>query len=182
VSLHKWDLMRPQEGHPFAGLANYTAILADPIFWASVRVTLMFVSMAVILEISLGLAIALLLNRNFTGQGFIRLLALLPWAVPSIVNGIMWKWILNPSYGALNGFLYSLGLIDQYIIWLGSPFLALLMVVLADVWKETPFIMLLFLAALQTIPRDLYEAARVDGANDPICGRSAADNLGFEEL
>mgnify|MGYP001488355246 CR=1 FL=1 len=93
------------------------------------------------------------------------MLALLPWAVPAVVNGIMWKWILNPSYGALNGFLYSLGLIDNYIIWLGSPTLALAMVVLADVWKETPFIMLLFLAALQTIPKELYEAARVDGAN-----------------
>jgi ABC-type sugar transport system permease subunit len=77
----------------------------------------------------------------------------------------MWKWILNPSYGALNGFLYSLGIIDEYVIWLGSRELALVMVVLADVWKETPFIMLLFLSALQTIPEDLYEAARVDGAN-----------------
>jgi ABC-type sugar transport system permease subunit len=95
----------------------------------------------------------------------LRMLALLPWAVPSVVNGIMWKWILNPSYGSLNGLLYSMGIIDQYIIWLGNPELALAMVVLADIWKETPFIMLLFLAALQTIPGDLYEAARVDGAN-----------------
>jgi ABC-type sugar transport system permease subunit len=77
----------------------------------------------------------------------------------------MWKWILNPSYGALNGLLFFLGLIDRYVIWLGNPNSALFMVVLADVWKETPFIMLLFLAALQTIPRDLYEAARVDGAS-----------------
>jgi multiple sugar transport system permease protein len=93
------------------------------------------------------------------------MLALLPWAVPSVVNGIMWKWIMNASYGALNGLLYSLGIIKDYIIWLGSPSLALAMVVWADVWKETPFIMLLILAALQTIPKDLYEAARVDGAN-----------------
>lgn len=164
VSMHKWDLMRPQEGHPFVGLANYADILADPIFWSSVWVTLLFVTLAVTIEICLGLAIALLLNRGLRGQGFVRLMALLPWAVPAVVNGIMWKWILNPSYGALNGFLFSLGVIDTYIIWLGSPLIALIMVVLADVWKETPFIMLLFLAALQTIPRDLYEAARVDGA------------------
>ena len=76
----------------------------------------------------------------------------------------MWKWILNPSYGTLNGLLYSLGLIDKYIIWLGTPSGALIMCILADVWKETPFIMLLILAALQTIPNDLYEAAKVDGA------------------
>ncbi len=164
VSMHKWDLMRPQEGHPFVGLDNYADILADPIFWSSVWVTLLFVALAVAIEICLGLAIALLLNRGLKGQGFVRLMALLPWAVPAVVNGIMWKWILNPSYGALNGFLFSLGVIDTYIIWLGSPLIALIMVVLADVWKETPFIMLLFLAALQTIPRDLYEAARVDGA------------------
>ena len=77
----------------------------------------------------------------------------------------MWKWILNPSYGSLNGLLYSLGIIEEYIVWLGTPKLSLFVVILADVWKETPFIMLLFLAALQTIPKDLYEAAMVDGSN-----------------
>ena len=86
--------------------------------------------LAVFLEITLGLVVALMLNRPFRGRTAVRLLALLPWAVPSVVNGIMWKWILNPSYGALNGLLFQLGLIDQYIIWLGEPSLALLMVVL----------------------------------------------------
>jgi ABC-type sugar transport system permease subunit len=115
----------------------------------------------------LGVLIALMLDRSFRGRGVARMLALLPWAIPAIVNGIMWKWILNPRYGALNGLLLQLGLIrtpDDYVIWLGSPALALLMVVLADVWKETPFVMLLILAALQTVPKDLYAAARVDGA------------------
>ena len=123
--------------------------------------------MAVALEIALGVLIALMLNRDFPRRWFVRMLALLPWAIPPVVNGIIWKWMLNPRYGALNGLLLQLGIIktpDDYIIWLGTPTLALLMVVLADVWKETPFIMLLFLAALQTIPRDLYEAARIDGA------------------
>lgn len=165
VSLHGWNLMRPQEGHPFVGLENYRFVLTDPLFHQSLRVTAVFVVAAVVLEICLAIGIALLLNREFRGRWLVRMLALLPWAVPAVVNGIMWKWILNPSYGALNGFLYSLGLIDEYIIWLGSPGLALAMVVLADIWKETPFLMLLFLAALQTIPHDLYEAARVDGAN-----------------
>jgi ABC-type sugar transport system permease subunit len=165
ISLLRWSLMRPQEGHPFVGLDNYRFILTDPIFIESLQVTVSFVVAAVVIEIVLAIGIALLLNRDFPGRMLLRMLALLPWAVPSVVNGIMWKWILNPSYGSLNGLLYSLGIIDQYIIWLGSPKLALAMVVLADVWKETPFIMLLFLAALQTIPHDLYEAARVDGAN-----------------
>ena len=164
ISLRQVDLMRPDIGQPFVGLDNYRFILSDPLFWDSVRVTAVFVVLAVFLEITLGLAVALMLNRPFHGRTAVRLLALLPWAVPSVVNGIMWKWILNPSYGALNGLLFQLGLIDQYIIWLGEPRLALLMVVLADVWKETSFIMLLFLAALQTIPNDLYEAATVDGA------------------
>lgn len=165
ISLHRLNLMRPQEGQPFVGLENYRFILTDPLFHQSLRVTLLFVVGAVVIEIILAIGIALMLNREFRGRWLVRMLALLPWAVPAVVNGIMWKWILNPSYGALNGFLYSLGLIDNYIIWLGSPTLALAMVVLADVWKETPFIMLLFLAALQTIPKELYEAARVDGAN-----------------
>jgi multiple sugar transport system permease protein len=165
VSLHRWNLLRVQEGFPFVGLDNYLFILRDPIFHESLRITTIFVVSAVSIEIVLAIGIALMLNRPFRGRWLVRLLALLPWAIPSVVNGIMWKWILNPSYGALNGLLYSLGLIDRYIIWLGSPELALAMVVLADVWKETPFIMLLILAALQTIPKDLYEAARVDGAN-----------------
>jgi len=164
ISLRQWDLMRPELGQPFVGLDNYRFILTDPLFWDSVRVTAVFVVLAVSLEICLGLAIALMLNRPFHGRTAVRLMALLPWAVPSVVNGIMWKWILNPSYGALNGLLLQLGLIDQYVIWLGEPRMALLMVVWADVWKETSFIMLLFLAALQTIPHDLYEAATVDGA------------------
>jgi ABC-type sugar transport system permease subunit len=165
ISLHTWDLMKPNLGHPFVGLENYLYILKDKTFWQSAQITFMFVIGAVALEITLGLALALLLNRDFWGRNVVRMLALLPWAIPGVVNGIMWKWILNPSYGSLNGLLYSLGIIDEYIVWLGSPKLALLVVILADVWKETPFIMLLFLAALQTIPKDLYEAAMVDGSN-----------------
>jgi len=165
ISLLKWDLTKPQLGHPFIGFDNYLHVLKDPVFWQCARVTVMFVIGAVALEIVLGLLLALLLNKNFVGKNFVRMLALLPWAIPPVVNGIMWKWILNPSYGALNGALYSLKIIENYVIWLGSPALALFMVLLADVWKETPFIMLLFLAALQTIPQDLYEAAEVDGAN-----------------
>ncbi len=165
ISLLRWDLTKPNIAHDFVWFENYKYVLNDPTFWQSAKVTLFFVLGAVSLNIILAFAIALLLNREFVGRNLIRMLALLPWAVPGVVNGIMWKWILNPSYGALNGLLYSLGIIDKYVIWLGTPASALLMCILADVWKEMPFIMLLLLAALQTIPKDLYEAAKVDGAN-----------------
>ncbi len=165
ISLLKWDLTKPNQAHVFIGFDNYAAILRDPSFWSSAKITLIFTIGAVVLNIILALGLALLLNREFVGRNFIRMLALLPWAIPGVVNGIMWKWILNPSYGTLNGLLYALGFIDKYVIWLGTPTGALIMCILADVWKEAPFIMLLFLAALQTIPNDLYEAARVDGAN-----------------
>jgi ABC-type sugar transport system permease subunit len=165
ISLLKWDLTKPAITHTFIWLDNYKFVLSDPTFWKSAKATVFFVFGAVSLNIVLALGIAILLNREFFGRNVVRMLALLPWAVPSVVNGIMWKWILNPSYGALNGLLYSLGIIDKYVIWLGNPTTALIMCILADVWKETPFIMLLLLAALQTIPKDLYEAATVDGAN-----------------
>jgi ABC-type sugar transport system permease subunit len=167
MSLVKWNLARPQTIGRFVGLDNYVSTLGDPRFWDSVRITVEFAVLAVAFEIGLGVLIALMLNRDFRGRSFIRILALLPWAIPPVVNGIIWKWILNPRYGALNGLLLQLGLIrspDDYIVWLGSPTLALLMVVLADVWKETPFIILLILAALQTVPPGIHEAARVDGA------------------
>jgi multiple sugar transport system permease protein len=165
ISLHGWNLTRPNEGHPFLGLENYRSILSDPNFLASLRITVIFVVAAVTLEIILAIGIALLLNREFPGRVFVRVIALLPWAIPSVVNGIMWKWIFNPSYGALNGLLSSLHIIDKYVIWFGYPNLAMASIVWADIWKETPFIMLLVLAALQTIPKELYEAGRLDGAN-----------------
>lgn len=165
ISMLQWDLKRPDLAHNFVGFDNFKFILSDPIFWQSIKTTFFFVLGSVSLNIILAFLIALMLNREFHGRNFIRMLALLPWAIPNVVNGIMWKWILNPSYGALNGLLYALGLIDKYVIWLGTPNGALIMCILADVWKEIPFIMLMLLAALQTIPKDLFEVAKIDGAN-----------------
>lgn len=163
-SLHRYHLARPSE-RPFIGVLNYVAVFQDSYFWVSVKATIYFLVVAVSIEMILGLAIAVLLNQKFRGRGFVRALLIIPWAVPAVVNGVMWKWIYNPSFGALNGLLETFGLIDKYIVWLGHPFLALNMLVIADVWKETPFIVLIILAALQTIPESLYEAAKVDGAN-----------------
>lgn len=165
ISLSKWDLTKNAQTHPFVWLDNYRYVLSDPTFWQSVKITLFFVLGSVTINIILSILIALLLNREFFARNLVRMLVLLPWAIPGVVNGIMWKWILNPSYGALNGVLYNLGIIDKYVIWLGTPASALIMAILADVWKEMPFIMLLILAALQTIPKEHYEAANVDGAS-----------------
>lgn len=165
ISLRYYNLTKLGKGTPYIGFENYRFILTDPKFWQSVRVTIVFVVVSVSLVIVLSTAIALLMNREFRGRSFVRGLMLVPWAIPNVVNGLMWLWILNPSYGALNGLLTQLGIIDTYVVWLGEKNTALLMVILAEVWKETPFIMLMILAALQSIPKDLYEAAVVDGSN-----------------
>lgn len=165
ISLRYFNLMKPEKGTPYVWLRNYQFVLTDQKFWRSVRSTAIFTILSVALVLFFALAIALLLNRRFPGKNFVQALMLVPWAVPGVANGLIWLWILNPSYGALNGLLSKAGIIDQYIVWLGDQNWAMTWVILAETWKETPFIMLIILAALQTIPQDLYEAARVDGAS-----------------
>lgn len=165
MSLHVIDLKRPALGQPFVGLGNYADILQDGSFWASVGRTAYFMGLSIALEVVLGVAVAVLLNQSFKGRGLLRALVLIPWALPITIDAIMWKWIYNPSYGALNSLLYQLGLISSYRTWLSDPISAMHMVIVADVWKTTPLVILLTLAALQTIPPALYEAARVDGAS-----------------
>ncbi|HKI56837.1 MAG TPA: sugar ABC transporter permease [Trueperaceae bacterium] len=164
LSLTDRVLSQPDSG-AFVGLGNYLQALRDPEFRASLGRTFYFALITVPVETTLGLLIALLLNQRFFGRGFVRGLIILPWALPYIVNGVMWKWILNANYGALNALLTQLGLTDRYHIWLGYPGTAFNFVILANIWKETPVAVILILAALQTIPGELYEAARVDGAN-----------------
>ena len=165
MSLHTIDLKRPALGQPFVGLENYIDVLQDGFFWASVGRTLYFMVVSISIEVVIGIAVALLLNQNFKGRGLLRAMILIPWALPITIDAIMWKWIYNPNYGALNSLLWQLGIIDSYRAWLSDPFRALNMVILADVWKVTPLVILLTLAALQTIPKHLYEAAVVDGAS-----------------
>lgn len=164
MSLHRIDLKRPALGTPFVGLANYVDIIQEPYFWASMARTLYFMVVSVSLEVVIGVAVALLLNQQFRGRGAVRAIVLIPWALPITIDAVMWLWILNPTYGALNGLLYQLHIIDHYRTWLSTPMSALNWVIIADVWKVTPLVILLTLAALQTIPVHLYEAARVDGA------------------
>lgn len=151
----------------FVFLGNYSAAMKDPIFWASLRRTLAFAVSTVSVETCLGVAVAMLLNQKFVGRGFVRGLVILPWALPYVVNGIMWKWVFDANYGALNAALSQLGLIKEYRIWLGDPTTAMILVIFANIWKETPVAIILALAALQSIPAELYEAAAIDGARGP---------------
>jgi len=148
----------------FIGLGNYISLLSEPIFWSSIGRTFYFTVISVGIELVLGLAIAQLIHAHPPGWQFLRTSLLIPWAVQTIVNGTMWRWIYNADYGALNGLLFQLGLIDKYIPWLTKPDVAMNLVILADIWHSVPFIALILQAALATLPADLEEAAAVDGA------------------
>ena len=148
----------------WVGLENFGYVLTDPDFGAAFLRTLHFTFLSVAAEILLGVLVALLLNRQFVGRAIVRALLVLPLALPTIVNAIMFRLIYNPEYGSWNALLLKLGLIDAYRSWLGETGTAMNMVILADVWKNYPLVTLIVLAALQTIPRELYEAAAIDGA------------------
>jgi len=146
------------------GLKNYIETIKNPQWWWAFGRTAYFVLYDILVGMSLGLGIALLLNKEFRLRGIARALVLFPYVLPSIVKALMWKWIYNSDYGFLNGLLFQLGLIKDYIPWLSSPTLAIHMVILANIWEGTPFAIIMYLAALQTIPKELYEASEVDGA------------------
>jgi trehalose/maltose transport system permease protein len=155
------------------GFANYLerdgeqwyGVLADPQWWHAVRNTLVFAVCSVGLETVLGLAIAMALNAPFRGRGLVRAAVLVPWAIPTVVSAKLWAWMLNDEFGILNYALQGLGIISAPIAWVANPDLALAAVIAVDVWKTTPFMVLLVLAGLQMLPRDCYEAARVDGVH-----------------
>ena len=149
----------------FVGLGNYIDMLKDQTFWETIGRTLYFTVISVGLELALGLAIAQLIHSRPWGWKFLRISLIVPWAVPTIVNGAMWRWIYSADFGALNGLLMQLGLIKHYIPWLTLPEMAMNLVIVADVWHTMPFVALILQAALATLPEDLDEAAAVDGAN-----------------
>ncbi|HEY9769998.1 MAG TPA: sugar ABC transporter permease [Coleofasciculaceae cyanobacterium] len=149
----------------FTGLANYQRMLGDGRFWQSLGNTSVFTVVSVVLELFLGLGVALVLNKSFFGRGVVRTIAIIPWALPTAVMGLAWAWIFNDQYGVVNDILFRLGLIDTGINWLGSPALAMVALIIADVWKTTPFISIILLAGLQSISEDLYEAHKMDGAS-----------------
>jgi ABC-type sugar transport system permease subunit len=149
----------------FVGFANYIEMLKDQLFWETIGRTLYFTVVSVGLELILGLAIAQLIHSHPWGWQFLRLSLIIPWAVPTIVNGAMWRWIYSSDFGALNGLLLQFGLIKHYVPWLTLPNMAMNLVIVADIWHTMPFVALVLQAALATLPEDLDEAAAVDGAN-----------------
>ena len=153
------------QARTFVGLGNYLEMLRDPAFWETIQRTLYFTGVSVSLELLIGLGVAQLIHSRPPGWKFLRFSLIIPWAVPTIVNGAMWRWIYSADFGALNGILFQLGLIDHYVPWLTLSSAALNLVILADLWHTVPFVALILQAALAALPEELNEAAAVDGAN-----------------
>ncbi|HEY5811035.1 MAG TPA: sugar ABC transporter permease [Terrimicrobiaceae bacterium] len=148
----------------FAGLDNYLFVLSDPDWWRAVWNTLVFTFFSVTLETILGLVVALVANANFKGRTFFRIAILIPWAIPTVVSSQIWKWMFNDVYGVVNLLLTNFHIIPEKIAWLAVPETAIPVIIAVDVWKTVPFMALLILAGLQTIPSDMYEAGSIDGA------------------
>jgi multiple sugar transport system permease protein len=163
LSLHDVILFRPRQ-RPFVGLANYAKALADPVFWASLGHSLIWVVSAVSLQFLLGLGAALLLNRPFAWRGLARALVVVPWALPGVIIGLIWTWMLDFNLGVINELGQRLGLLSERIAFLAQPTTAMAGVILAVVWQGFPFFTVTLLAGLQAIPAELYESAALDGA------------------
>lgn len=164
-SLHRHDLRLPWLGRPFVGLGNYVRLAHDARFWGALGHTTLFTVVSVALELVLGLIFALAMNRAFRGRGLVRVAVLVPWAIPTVVAALLWRFLFDSQAGIANVVLMRTGIIEQPLVWFVHAVTAWVPVILADVWKTTPFVALLLLAGLQNIDSSLYEAAAVDGAS-----------------
>jgi len=164
LSLHRIILGLPGLTQPFVYLENYRQLWGDVVARHALANTFLFVAVSTACEMLLGLAMALVINRGFRGRGLIRAAVLIPWAIPTVVASQMWRFINNDHYGLLNYLLFGSDL-ASYQAWLADPTFAMAAVVVADIWKTSAFAALIILAGLQTIPDELYEAARLDGAS-----------------
>ncbi len=163
-SLHRHDLRMPWLGRPFVGLANYEEALGELRFWSALGHTIIFTVASVALELLLGVVLALALNGAGRGRGVLRAAALLPWAIPTVVVALVWRFMFESPGGVVNAMLVGTGVLSAPVTWLADPAAAWVPVILADVWKTTPFVALLLLAGLQQIDPALYESAALDGA------------------
>ena len=163
-SLHVHDLRMPWRGEPFVGIANFREILGQTRFWQALLHTLVFTAGSVTPELVLGTVLALVLNQAFRGRGMVRALVLVPWAIPTVVTALLWRFLFDGSAGIVNVVLMDVGLLDHPLVWFIHTVAAWVPIILADIWKTTPFVALLVLAGLQNIDAALYEAARIDGA------------------
>ncbi len=147
------------------GMDNYVKLLNDDEFWEVTGRSFQVVILTLPMEMVVAFSIAMLLNQRFPGRGVVRTLAILPWMLPGVVNGFLWGWLLNGEYGALNGLLYQFGLISEYQVWLRAPEHQIFWVTVVQTWTRYAFPTIILLAGLQSIPDDLFDAAKVDGAN-----------------
>ena len=162
MSFYQYLLTRP-DVHPFVGLDNFVNVITSYYFKDSIQITAIYTVATVFGVIVYGLGVALLMNTKIRLSTPLKIVILLPWALPAVVSGLLWKWILNADFGILNGILYAVGLIDRYIPFLADPTLAKASLIMAHIWKEGPLVAIFFLAGLQLIPSELYEAAKIDG-------------------
>ena len=163
-AMHAHDLRMPWLGRPFVGAANFAEALQDPRFGAAFGRTVLFALVSVSCELALGLALALIMHGAVRGRSALRVAALLPWAIPAVVVALVWRFMFDGQAGVLTTALRSVGAIGPGFDWFVHPIAAWVPVVLADIWKTTPFVAVLLLAGLQAIDPSLHEAARIDGA------------------
>lgn len=165
LSFHTRILSRPALGTSFVGLANYIEAIQDPLFRQVFAQTLYFVVVSLAIELVIGMGLALVLHRRFPGRGLVRGLILLPWMMSPLVAAFSWAWLLNDAYGLVNYLLLKVGLLNAPVAWLATEGLAMKAIIGVDVWREVPFVTIVLLAGLQSIPPEVHEAARVDGAS-----------------
>jgi len=167
LSFQDYVLTKPvPDGKRFIGFSNYIKMFHDKIFWISLGKTVWWVFGSVSFQLILGMITALLLNQNFRGRALARGLVLIPWVLPSVVSALLWAWIMDGTYGLVNDLLMKMNIINENIPWLANPKTAFPVVIATNIWKGFPFFAISFLAGLQSIPKSLYEAAEIDGAND----------------
>jgi multiple sugar transport system permease protein len=164
LSFHRLEILRP-ELTEYVGLNNYRGLLQDPVIRIALQNSIVWVVGVVLFQLLGGLVGAVILNRHFPGRAIVRGLALIPWATPSVLVALMWTWMLDGNYGLVNDLLVKAGILSRFQPWLAQPWSALPAVMLADVWQGIPFFAVMLLAALQAIPEELFEAARIDGAS-----------------
>jgi multiple sugar transport system permease protein len=169
-SFHSMRLNLPSAAQPFVGFKNYSLLINSERFLNSIKLTFLFASTFVAIQLVFGLFIALVLNLNFAGRAFVRASILIPWAMALVITALLWQWMYNAVFGVVNAMLLQTGIIKTPIDWLGaSASSAYFAVMIVDVWRNTPFMAIIILAGLQSIPTELYEAATIDGAGRVQC-------------
>lgn len=164
LSFYEWNLGTPMASRKFVGWENFAWAWHDPAIFNSIQVTLIFTTFAVTAELLLGLALAFLLEKGMKGIAIFRTVFIIPIMIAPVVVGLIWRYLFDANYGLINYFVQLLGF--QPKIWLGTPGLALPAIIVTDIWQWTPFMFILFLAGLQSLPRDPVEAAEIDGATN----------------